>query len=413
MPAPASQQLLSDWLPDGEDRLHAHHALMLRALAHEDGAWWTAPASRGVREAIVAIARRPLPEVLGATPFFWFDLGRICMKLAYDEQPTPAELAWLHVVAFDAFPELVGEAVVSGWEDGPVVLPRCGVELPATGSEVHLTSRSLAGRQHVLVDSPAGGRVLASRSRALFDDQARADIDENADLHAFAGQVAGAHALIERLHPALLLRLGAKVGWYVPLRSPDARTHRSFTLESQSGVMFLSPTDDRVRLAEAMVHELGHTELGHTVRGRPLLRESHALALGDEFYSPWRPDPRPLMGLLHGLYVFCEVASFLEGALATPELGAQHEWIAQRRTLTLLRLALGLAQVPAEALTDFGHALVDQLARYVSRYAHELHDAAPELRATIADHWTRWRESNPGLRVVVPSLDPIAEDLLR
>ena len=408
-----SVAFLSDCLPTGAGHLRAHHSLMLRALAHEDGSWWTDAGSCGVRAAIAALAARPLAEVLDATPFFWFNLSRLSLGLAHDERPTRAELARLHVTAFDSFPELVGETVVRGWQDGVVVLPRCGVELGAVGPELRLSpTLQGTGAGCIRVGGAAGGRVLASRSRALFDEHSREQIDPDVDLVGFAGQLAEAHALIARVKPSLLERMGERITWYVPLHSPDERTHRSFTLEQQSGVMFLSPTHDRVRLAEAMVHELGHTELGHTVRGRPLLRDEQALALGDECYSPWRPDPRPLIGLLHALYVFCEVASFLEGLLAVRELEDVHAWVVQRRTLSLLRVWVGLAQVPREALAPFGVALVERISELVGRHAQVLRDAAPELRAAIDRHLAQWCGDHPGLRAVAPRWGELAQEAI-
>ena len=71
--------------------------------------------------------------------------------------------------------------------------------------------------------------------------------------------------------------------------------------------VFLSvprPTESSVaiRIAESLLHEAMHLQLTLIDRARPL-----ASAVEAKSYSPWRQSERPVLGVLHGLYVFAVI----------------------------------------------------------------------------------------------------------
>ena len=74
------------------------------------------------------------------------------------------------------------------------------------------------------------------------------------------------------------------------------------------GLVFLPAVRDYFDVAECLVHESMHQKLYHCEEGARLLDGD---AADDEiYYSPWRPDPRPLRMLIHGAFVFTAVAEF-------------------------------------------------------------------------------------------------------
>ena len=78
------------------------------------------------------------------------------------------------------------------------------------------------------------------------------------------------------------------------------------------GVVFCTFVDDPLLLAEMLIHECSHNKLFLLQEEDPIL-DSNIHGDGwadDKYYSPWRSDPRPLNGILHGLYVFSEVINF-------------------------------------------------------------------------------------------------------
>lgn len=75
---------------------------------------------------------------------------------------------------------------------------------------------------------------------------------------------------------------------------------------SAFGAFCLTPPASAAALAETVVHELQHSKLNALLDLVPLQKPG-----ADRLcYAPWRRDPRPLGGLLHGIYAFTGVAEF-------------------------------------------------------------------------------------------------------
>lgn len=72
------------------------------------------------------------------------------------------------------------------------------------------------------------------------------------------------------------------------------------------GLVFLPGVIEHLDVSECLLHESLHQKLYHAEEGSPLFAGDN----GDEeiYYSPWRPDARPLRMLMHGAYVFTGVA---------------------------------------------------------------------------------------------------------
>lgn len=77
-----------------------------------------------------------------------------------------------------------------------------------------------------------------------------------------------------------------------------------------------SPIAD-LRVAEAIVHEAMHLNLTFLEQHVELIRSEKHL------YSPWRNEPRPVAGVLHGLYVFACIYRFFEHIMRSVSLEAK------------------------------------------------------------------------------------------
>lgn len=159
------------------------------------------------------------------------------------------------------------------------------------------------------------------------------------------------------------------------------------------GVIFLSPSNRPVELAEAMVHEFGHNELNSVENVSPLVEGSDSPV----YYSPWRADNRPLRGLIHAMFVFCGVSAFLKDVEEHTTSDSTRQMIHQRRTLVMFRLRLGMKQIPAGRLTDTGQCLLQLIASAVKGYGIELEVESSPVPNEIREHWQIWRAKNPDL----------------
>jgi hypothetical protein len=91
----------------------------------------------------------------------------------------------------------------------------------------------------------------------------------------------------------------------VPLRTDLTNRGVTATSVDAFGAMALSVPADAMALAVGLVHEFQHAKLG-------ALMDLVTLHENDDrrYYAPWRDDPRPLGGLLHGAYAFLGVTDF-------------------------------------------------------------------------------------------------------
>jgi hypothetical protein len=78
----------------------------------------------------------------------------------------------------------------------------------------------------------------------------------------------------------------------------------SFTISSHQGAIFLT-TSHPAGMMEMLLHEKAHVKLRYVEEIWPLLEREQPT----EFFPvPWRPDPRPILGIFEGIYVFLQVA---------------------------------------------------------------------------------------------------------
>ncbi|MFJ9884330.1 aKG-HExxH-type peptide beta-hydroxylase [Streptomyces sp. NPDC091287] len=185
--------------------------------------------------------------------------------------------------------------------------------------------------------------------------------------------------------------IGRIVPWPGRLRHGPGAGFSASTADA-FGSMVVARPPDGAALAEAMVHEFQHSKLGALLHLFAMLDDDRA----EEYYAPWRPDPRHLPGLLHGAYAFVGVAGFWRdriGVRAADPLDLAPFRFALRRiqTRTVLRTLATRA-----ALTGPGRRLVAGLTRTVDGWLREPVDgrAVARARAAAAGHRVEWRLRN-------------------
>jgi hypothetical protein len=159
------------------------------------------------------------------------------------------------------------------------------------------------------------------------------------------------------------------------------------------GSALVSLPHDAADLAVTLVHEVRHSvlnRLSHEVKlfDRPAAGESDVL-----LYAPWRADPRPPWGLLHGAYAFAGVVEFWRAerhALAGPEADLAHFEFGVWRDAVAVALESLSAQ---SSLTVWGRRFVHHLTEQTSPWAQD--SLPPRLvalvRAQTADLRATWR----------------------
>ena len=172
---------------------------------------------------------------------------------------------------------------------------------------------------------------------------------EAADLEA---DLASAWRLLVARHGEQASAIAAGLRVLTPLRERPGGAAVSTTSRAAAGAIAVSPMRQPERLACALLHESEHSKLNGVLGFVDLVQASR----GRRFYSPWRNEPRPAVGLLYGVYAWLAVASFWrEEARAVP----QDLLLAFESARSEGQLRVGSAMLAATGLlTDAGEAVV-------------------------------------------------------
>lgn len=175
----------------------------------------------------------------------------------------------------------------------------------------------------------------------------------------------------------------------VPLPIGDARETRSASSGESFGRVMVSPPPDAVTLAVAIVHEFQHIKLGG-------LMHLTRLTIGDEIsclYAPWRDDPRPIGGLLQGVYAFFGIAAFWRRQRGA-ESGADRRLADFEYAYARSQAREGISGVrESDSLTDEGCALIDGLSACLEAWLSDVLDpmATAAMRIVADYHRAGWR----------------------
>lgn len=134
---------------------------------------------------------------------------------------------------------------------------------------------------------------------------AREQVIVRREVDAWTERVAAGWEVLVHLHPDVAAEVAAAITVLVPLsRSHSGQT--SVTFRDAFGCVAMSLPANGIIAALTLAHEVQHIKLNALMDLFPLVEETPDI----RFYAPWRDDPRPLLGLLHGLYAHMGVTAF-------------------------------------------------------------------------------------------------------
>lgn len=207
-------------------------------------------------------------------------------------------------------------------------------------------------------------------------------------------QINEAWTILGERHPHRLHTLAAALRCLLPVRQNGRIGGVSASSVDAPGAVALTEPTSPVRLAATLIHESQHYRLASLHD----LRHLYTTPPAQLRYSPWRNDPRPVSGVVHGLMAFTGVTEFWSRERV--DLPTELEYA---RNVRQLRVAHRVASTATD-LTELGRALVAALGTAIDAMPI---DTGPEDVRRIADdlvseHEARWR-----LRTIVPSAENV------
>jgi HEXXH motif-containing protein len=162
-------------------------------------------------------------------------------------------------------------------------------------------------------------------------------------------------------------------------RTPSASSSDAF------GSAILGRPPDAPVLAAMLIHEFQHNRLSGLLHLTRMWTDDGQR----RFYAPWRDDPRPIGGLIQGLYAFFGVTAFWRALTESGDTASEFEF-AYHRTVTWQALK---AVEQDAALTNTGRRFLAGIASVLGPWQGEPvgADAGRAARLTADDHYLGWR----------------------
>jgi HEXXH motif-containing protein len=124
-----------------------------------------------------------------------------------------------------------------------------------------------------------------------------------AEIRSWRQRIQAAWELLVRHHQWAAGPIAEGVSVIVPLARRSA--HDSATSPAAFGAIATSLPSSPVIMAETLVHEFQHIKLCGLMDMLPLIEPSD-----ERGYAPWRDDPRPIGGILQGVYAYTGIVRF-------------------------------------------------------------------------------------------------------
>ena len=333
----------------------------------------------GVGSGCAYALRRLLGGATSPAPLF-LDLGVVhAIALATAAR---AGLAWstrlplrdghvmVHTYGLARFPDAGPESVVEASTDGGLIRFHDGRQeliVPADGSDHDQDS---GPGWWALRRVETGGelclRVLLDDLdplRDLGDPVPPARLDQ-ASFSQWQQLIEDSWSILCRDYPADAAAMADGITSIVPLKHLPGWDTRSASNGEAFGSVMVSEPPDAVTMAVSLIHEYQHIKLGallHLIR----LTEPDD---GSLYYAPWRDDPRPLGGLIQGIYAFFGIARFWRTRIRKVsgderEIAAFEYSYALRQTAESVHIGL-----TAPGLTEAGRELLEGLRAQVEEW---------------------------------------------
>jgi HEXXH motif-containing protein len=182
----------------------------------------------------------------------------------------------------------------------------------------------------------------------------------------------------------------------VPVHSHAIDVHRSQTFREIPGLLVLSWMSDTSVIVEALVHEYHHHKLNALLNLDPIIVEGSPEEI---YYSPWRDDPRPLSGILQGIYVFQAVLEFWHKILKTDIPVLQEKRLQQKVYSAKKQLLTALKVLTTNAgFSLIGQALIEAIEENIDRVEPEISQIEQQqIDLRLKEHQQKWEAANPNL----------------
>jgi HEXXH motif-containing protein len=211
---------------------------------------------------------------------------------------------------------------------------------------------------------------------------------------SFAEQAGRAWALIARDCPEHATAMNESLTSLTPLANTGKGDNLGATAFRAFGTIAILPDVPTAALASALLHEFMHMKLVAILEQYDLVHDSDG-----RYYAPWRPDARPALALLHGIYAHFGISGFWRRHQdgADPE----HRRAAQFEAALRVRFTADAVRTLRRSgeLTPLGQEFVGRIAAVVNNWQRDPvpEDIARAVNDAVYAYRMRWALSHDRL----------------
>lgn len=205
--------------------------------------------------------------------------------------------------------------------------------------------------------------------------------------------------IIKRNDIDLYNKLVRDLKFIVPYGNYSSRKYPNFAIATLKKTIFMSIellNDPLYLVAECIIHEFSHCEL-HIVQDTIQLTQIENGILNK--YSPWRKDPRHLLGIIHGIYISHRLINFYSKYLSNKE-NKHFVDVTNKITIIIHQMIVAFKQVHDSELTEFSIRFFGNIMNSTYQTATFLKIPLNNRPKEVVNHIDAWKIRNEGYLLV-------------
>lgn len=311
-----------------------------------------------------------------------------------------AEGGYLHIQPLGlSIPSDLERPIVTVDLDGNIYIKEQSFRLDDTGPS-NFRARPLTNAKGPTVDpfDPLFQKVWINSLSFPYGLKARTPLKE--ELDHWIDMARGAFSSLEKLWPEMVHEINHLQTIIIPVITSNPSQSVSHSSDYFFGAVLVSNADVDL-FNESLVHEHCHNVMYGLLSNYPMV--THKGLFDECHYSPWRPDARPIYGLLHAVYVFSRVCEYYVRLVnARPA----DKVVVNRLAFLHARVEIGcLVLRGSENLTQDGIALINTVELSAPRIRNSFNYADhQENNRKLSEHFNTWcmahQSLNPPIKVI-------------
>lgn len=231
---------------------------------------------------------------------------------------------------------------------------------------------------------------ITDNSCFLFDNKDFSEVSNNQKINVnLFKKIKKSLKIIENNSQEFYSDLMKRLDFIFPFGNDENFIFPNFTIPTLKRTIFLSVKlleETDLHVSECLIHEASHCKLNIIQDTRLLFTSEHNKL---EYYSPWRKDLRPLIGLIHGSFISNDLVDFYH-ELIQNENEYRDEAI-DKINILIHQVLIAYDEINKEFLTEYGTVLLSSIRENVIDKASSIGINLNVLPQQVKSHKDKWK----------------------